>query len=263
MNGGLWDPGRQPDNRRKCVAGAVAHQSVLIAVHLSLGQDWWYTFSASVLVETGLAQSATAPEVFFPHLFVVLQPITKFLNVNPSGCSGSYSRALACSRNSAPSRMLYAELIAELLLLSKKTSFFSFYFDLLLTYWCHVMLATSSSLSLHSIYVPRWSALSISSGSRITFEPEHWNQVGSGTCTKLASSEWELRNEYSTSGNPLVSPVFLVGVSHSVILKAISKPRQGVVKQALAGGKMTLGRSGNGGPSRVLVNWSCSVCSTE
>ena len=33
--GGQVDPGRQPDNRRKCVTGTVAHQSVLIAFHLS------------------------------------------------------------------------------------------------------------------------------------------------------------------------------------------------------------------------------------
>ena len=53
------DPGRQPDSRRKCVANIVAHQPVLIAFHLSLSQDWWYAFSASLLVETSHAPVAT------------------------------------------------------------------------------------------------------------------------------------------------------------------------------------------------------------
>ena len=57
--GGQGDQGRQPDSRRKCVAGTVAHQSILIAFHLSLSQDWRYAFYASVLVETGLAQLMT------------------------------------------------------------------------------------------------------------------------------------------------------------------------------------------------------------
>ena len=39
------------------MAGTVPHQSVLIASLISLGQDWWYAFSATVLVETGHAQS--------------------------------------------------------------------------------------------------------------------------------------------------------------------------------------------------------------
>ena len=33
------DAGRLPDSRKKCVAGTVAHQSVLIAFHISFGQD--------------------------------------------------------------------------------------------------------------------------------------------------------------------------------------------------------------------------------
>ena len=60
-NEGQGDLGRQLDSRRKWVAGTVAHQSVLIAFHISLGQEWWYALSASVLVETdslGKAPSA-------------------------------------------------------------------------------------------------------------------------------------------------------------------------------------------------------------
>ena len=49
---------------------------------------------------------------------------------------------------------LYAELIAELLLLSKKLHVFNFYFDLFLTLCC-VMLATSSVARSHSIDVFR------------------------------------------------------------------------------------------------------------
>ena len=119
------------------MAGTVAHQSVLIAFHLSLRQDWWYTFSASVLVETGLAQWRLFFGVIFPHTVFARRPITKFL-------------------------------IAELLLVSKKFHFFTFYFDLLLTFVScdvgHFLVAQS-----HSIDVSRWSALSISSRSRIIF----------------------------------------------------------------------------------------------
>ena len=77
--GGQGDLGRQPGSPRKSVASTVAHQSVLIAFHLSLSQDWRYTFSASVLVETGLAQSHLFFGVIFPH--------TVFLLLNPSRCS--------------------------------------------------------------------------------------------------------------------------------------------------------------------------------
>ena len=62
------EPRRQPDSRRKCVASTVALQSVLIAFHLSLRQDWWYSFSAS-RVFIG---------VVFPHIVLL---------VNPSRCS--------------------------------------------------------------------------------------------------------------------------------------------------------------------------------
>ena len=80
-----------------------------------LSQDWWYAFSASVLIKTGLAQSRLFIIELFPHKVYARQTITKFL-------------------------------IAELMLLSK-SSLSHFNFDLLLTL-CYVMLATSSSLSL-------------------------------------------------------------------------------------------------------------------
>ena len=54
-------------------------------------------------------------EVFFPHVF--FRPITKFLIINPSGCSGSLlSRTVACAYEFATRRMLSV----ELLLLSQK-----------------------------------------------------------------------------------------------------------------------------------------------
>ena len=76
---GTGDPGGQPDSRRKCVASTVAHQSVLIFFHHSLSLDWWCVFSASVLVETGLAQSRLFFGVVFPRIVFARQPITMFL----------------------------------------------------------------------------------------------------------------------------------------------------------------------------------------
>ena len=47
------------------MASTVAHQSVLIAFHLSLSLEWWRVFSASVLVETRITQS----RLFFGIVF--------------------------------------------------------------------------------------------------------------------------------------------------------------------------------------------------
>ena len=81
---GAGDPGQQPDNRRKCVASTVAHQSVLVSFHLSLSQDSCHASSSSVLDETGLAQSRLFFGGFFPRIVFARQPITMCLNVNPS-----------------------------------------------------------------------------------------------------------------------------------------------------------------------------------
>ena len=69
---GHGDPGRQPDSRRKCVAGTVVHQSVQIAFRLSVSLDWWCEFSASVLVETSLTQSRLFFGVVFPRIISFL-----------------------------------------------------------------------------------------------------------------------------------------------------------------------------------------------
>ena len=111
--GGQGDPGRHPDSPKKCVASSVAHQSVLIAIHISLGLDWWYAFSASVLVETGLGNLSS-------RNFWLFNPSRSSRTSIHQDVLDRYSRALACSRNFALSRMLYAEMIAELLLLAKR-----------------------------------------------------------------------------------------------------------------------------------------------
>ena len=83
------------------MASTVAHQSVLITFHLSLSQDWRYAFSASVFVETGLAQSRLFFGVIFPQSF----------------CSSTHHDVLEC-------QPITKFLIAELLLLSKKLHFY-------------------------------------------------------------------------------------------------------------------------------------------
>ena len=134
------------------MTGTVAHRSVLIAFHFSLS----HAFSASVLVETGLTQPRLFIGVIFPHTVFAHQPITKFLVAELL----LFTKCFIW--------VTHAELIAELLLSSKKASFFTFYFALLFDFaLCdvgHFFVAQS-----HSIDVPRWSALSISSHSRIIF----------------------------------------------------------------------------------------------
>ena len=65
----------------------VAHQSVLIAFHLSSILDWQCAFSSSDLVETGIAQSRLFVGIVLSTRSFARQPITMFLSVNPSRSS--------------------------------------------------------------------------------------------------------------------------------------------------------------------------------
>ena len=90
------------------MAGTAAHQSVLIAFHLSLSQDWWYAFSASVLVETGIAQSRLFVGTVFPRIDLLVNH-HEVLDCNAASKSFFW--------------VLYAELIAEQPLFFQDASF--------------------------------------------------------------------------------------------------------------------------------------------
>ena len=113
-----------------------------------VSQAWWYTFSASVLVETGPARNLST------HSF----------------CSSTHHDDLDCGAAAAFQKLrLGAACGVDCGAAAAFESFiFSFYFDLLLTL-CYVMLATFFVAESHSIDVSRWSALIISFHSRIIF----------------------------------------------------------------------------------------------
>ena len=80
--GGQGYLGRQPGSPKKSVAGTVAHQSVLIAFHLSL-----HIFCFSLGRNRSCPVASVLRSNLSTHRFFACQPIMMFLNVNPSRSS--------------------------------------------------------------------------------------------------------------------------------------------------------------------------------
>ena len=151
---GSWSDVLHDDTRRevhltigKSLARIVAHQSDRSDSHLSLGRDRRDNLSDFVMVVIGRAQSQLLLRSIHSQCIFIFQPITKFLIINPSGCSGScLSSTCLCLLCDAQDAECGAAAF------QKKLLFFTLIFSLTL---CFVMLATSSSLSLTpSTYLP-------------------------------------------------------------------------------------------------------------